>query len=151
MPRIEPCNRVDRFNARGGYLDGERPYLIACRGYYTRATLAAYGVDFIDKDDARCRFLRLFEHVTNTGCTHTDEHFYEVRTGDSKERNFRFACNRFRQQRFTGTRRTDHQDAFRDLTAEFLEAARLAQILYQFSNFLLLLRRSPQRQQGRLI
>ena len=99
------------------------------------AALAAYGVDFIDKDDARRRFLRLFEHVTNTGCTHTDEHFYEVRTGDSKERNFRFACNCFRQQRFTGTRRTDHQDAFRDLTAEFLEAARLAQILNQFSNF----------------
>ena len=99
------------------------------------AALAAYGVDFIDKDDARCRFLRLFEHVTNTGCTHTDEHFYEVRTGDSKERNFRFACNCFRQQRFTGTRRTYHQDAFRDLTAEFLEAARLTQILNQFSNF----------------
>ena len=28
------------------YLDGERPYLIACRGYYTRATLAAY--DFFE-------------------------------------------------------------------------------------------------------
>ena len=45
MPRIEPCNRVDRFNAGVAYLDGERPYLIACRGYYTRATLAAY--DFL--------------------------------------------------------------------------------------------------------
>ena len=30
----------------GAYLDGERPYLIACRGYYTRATLAAY--DFFE-------------------------------------------------------------------------------------------------------
>ncbi len=28
------------------YLDGERPYLIVCRGYYTRATLVAY--DFFD-------------------------------------------------------------------------------------------------------
>jgi len=46
MPRIEPCNRVDRFNAGVAYLDGERPYLIACRGYYTRATLAAY--DFFE-------------------------------------------------------------------------------------------------------
>mgnify|MGYP000090328669 FL=1 len=25
MPRIEPCNRVDRFNAGVAYLDGERP------------------------------------------------------------------------------------------------------------------------------
>lgn len=46
MPRIEPCNRVDRFNAGVAYLDGRRPYLIACRGYYTRATLLAY--DFFD-------------------------------------------------------------------------------------------------------
>lgn len=46
MARIEPCNRVDRFNAGVAYLDGERPYLIACRGYYTRATLVAY--DFFE-------------------------------------------------------------------------------------------------------
>lgn len=36
MPRIEPCNRVDRFLSGVAYLDGERPYLIVCRGYYTR-------------------------------------------------------------------------------------------------------------------
>ena len=41
-PRIEPCNRVDRFLACVAYLDGERPYLIEARGYYTRATVAAY-------------------------------------------------------------------------------------------------------------
>lgn len=41
-PRIEPCNRVDRFNSGVAYLDGERPYLIVCRGYYTRATIVAY-------------------------------------------------------------------------------------------------------------
>jgi hypothetical protein len=46
MPRIEPCNRVDRFQAGVAYLDGKRPYLIVCRGYYTRTTLAAY--DFFD-------------------------------------------------------------------------------------------------------
>jgi len=41
-PRIEPCNRVDRFLAGVAYLDGERPYLIVCRGYYTRACVVAY-------------------------------------------------------------------------------------------------------------
>ncbi len=40
--RIEPGNRVDRFLSGVGYLDGEHPYLIVCRGYYTRATITAY-------------------------------------------------------------------------------------------------------------
>lgn len=42
MPRIEPCNRVDRFLSGVAYLDGENPYLIICRGYYTRAAITAY-------------------------------------------------------------------------------------------------------------
>lgn len=46
FPRIEPCNRVDRFLSGVGYLDGERPYLIICRGYYTRTTIVAY--DFFE-------------------------------------------------------------------------------------------------------
>ena len=45
LARIEPCNRVDRFLSGVAYLDGERPYLIICRGYYTRATIVAY--DFL--------------------------------------------------------------------------------------------------------
>ena len=45
--RIEPCNRVDRFLSGVAYLDGERPYLIICRGYYTRATITAY--DFFER------------------------------------------------------------------------------------------------------
>ena len=44
--RVEPCNRVDRFLAGVAYLDGKRPYLLMCRGYYTRTTLAAY--DFFE-------------------------------------------------------------------------------------------------------
>lgn len=42
MSRIEPCNRVDRFLSGVAYLDGENPYLIICRGYYTRAAITAY-------------------------------------------------------------------------------------------------------------
>ena len=38
-------NRCDRFLAAVGYLDGERPSVIMCRGYYTRAFLAAYDWD----------------------------------------------------------------------------------------------------------
>ncbi len=46
LKRIEPCNRVDRFLSGVAYLDGERPYLIICRGYYTRTTVVAY--DFFE-------------------------------------------------------------------------------------------------------
>lgn len=35
-------NRSDRFLACVAYLDGERPSLVMCRGYYTRAVLAAW-------------------------------------------------------------------------------------------------------------
>lgn len=35
-------NRADRFLACIAYLDGERPSLVFCRGYYTRAVLAAW-------------------------------------------------------------------------------------------------------------
>lgn len=35
-------NRVDRFLATVAYLDGKHPSVVMCRGYYTRATLAAY-------------------------------------------------------------------------------------------------------------
>lgn len=45
LKRIEPCNRVDRFLAGVAYLDGKRPSLVMCRGYYTRTTLAAYNFD----------------------------------------------------------------------------------------------------------
>ncbi|HYO23492.1 MAG TPA: rhamnogalacturonan lyase [Lacipirellulaceae bacterium] len=35
-------NRVDRFLACVAYLDGQRPSLVMCRGYYTRCVLAAF-------------------------------------------------------------------------------------------------------------
>ncbi|MGY1452480.1 rhamnogalacturonan lyase family protein [Streptomyces sp. SS8] len=44
-------NRVDRFLAGTAYLDGTRPSLIMARGYYTRATIAAW--DFRDGRLAR--------------------------------------------------------------------------------------------------
>jgi hypothetical protein len=45
LARIEPGNRVDRFLAGVGYLDGRTPAAIFARGYYTRTTLVAYHWD----------------------------------------------------------------------------------------------------------
>ncbi|HEY2156168.1 MAG TPA: rhamnogalacturonan lyase, partial [Isosphaeraceae bacterium] len=54
-------NRVDRFLACVAYLDGVRPSVVMCRGYYTRAVLAAWNwrggkfehVWTFDTDDAK--------------------------------------------------------------------------------------------------
>jgi hypothetical protein len=43
--RIEPGNRVDRFLAGVAYLDGQKPYAIFARGYYTRAAIVSYSWD----------------------------------------------------------------------------------------------------------
>ncbi|MET4160020.1 rhamnogalacturonan lyase [Agromyces sp. PvR057] len=45
MARIEPGNRVDRFLAGVGYLDGQHPSAVFARGYYTRSTVTAYDWD----------------------------------------------------------------------------------------------------------
>ncbi|WP_211746254.1 rhamnogalacturonan lyase [Paenibacillus sp. Marseille-Q4541] len=48
MNRIEPGNRVDRFLSGVAYLDGEQPYAVFARGYYTRTTLISYSWDGTD-------------------------------------------------------------------------------------------------------
>lgn len=45
MARIEPGNRVDRFLGTVAYLDGNKPYAVFARGYYTRSTLVSYSWD----------------------------------------------------------------------------------------------------------
>jgi len=43
-------NRVDRFLSAVAYLDGNTPYAVFCRGYYTRATMTAYCLVDTDQD-----------------------------------------------------------------------------------------------------
>lgn len=45
MSRIEPGNRVDRFLAGVGYLDGQHPSAVFARGYYTRSTVTTFDWD----------------------------------------------------------------------------------------------------------
>ncbi|MFL6556063.1 MAG: rhamnogalacturonan lyase, partial [Bacillus sp. (in: firmicutes)] len=45
MARIEPGNRVDRFLSSVAYLDGEKPFAVFGRGYYTRTNLVTYSWD----------------------------------------------------------------------------------------------------------
>ena len=91
------------------------------------AARASHRVDFVDEDDAGCRFLGLFEHVAHPACTDTHEHFDEIRTRDGKEGHARLARNCTREQGFTGAGRADQQRAFGDLAAKAAEFLRITQ------------------------
>ena len=81
----------------------------------TRAAMPSDRVDFIDEDDARRVLFALLEQIAHAAGADADKHLDEVRTGNRKERNVRFAGDRPRQQRLAGSRRSDHQHAFRDM------------------------------------
>jgi len=98
--------------------------------------MAADRIDFVDEDDARGIFLRLFEHVPDAACAHTDKHFDKVRTGDGEKGHACFARNRARQERLAGTGRTDQQRALGDLAAELGKATG---VLQKFDNLFQLL------------
>ncbi len=103
----------------------------------TGATLAADSIDLIDKDDAGRGFLGLLEHVTYPGGAHTHEHLDEIGTGNGKERHLGFTGNGLGQQSLTGTGRTYQQYASRDLATQFLEFARVAQVVDQLLDLFL--------------
>ncbi len=110
----------------------QRLFAFVVTAAQTRAAVPTDCVDLVDEDDARRLLLRLLEHVAHARRTDADEHLDEVGTGNGEERYFCFAGDRFREQRLTGTRRTDHQNAARNPPAEFLELARVAQKVDEF-------------------
>ena len=92
------------------------------------AAMAADGVDFVDEDDARRRFLGLVEHVADAAGADADEHLDEVRAGDGEERHARLAGDGAGEQGLAGAGRADQQRALGDLAAEPRELARVLQI-----------------------
>ena len=103
----------------------------------TGTTVTANRIDLVDKDDAGGGLLGLFEHVTHTGGTDTDEHLHEIRARDGKERHLGLAGNGSGEQGLTGTRRADHQHTTGDLTAKLLKLAGITQELNQFDHVIL--------------
>ncbi len=102
-----------------------------------RAAMAADRVDLVDEDDARRMLLGLLEHVAHARGADADEHLDEVGTGDGEERHLRLAGDGARQQGLAGTGRAHHQHAARNLAAELLELARVAQELDHLGDLLL--------------
>ena len=93
------------------------------------AAMAADRVDFVDEDDAGRVLLGLLEHVAHAAGADADEHLDEVGARNGEERHIGFARDRARDQRLAGAGRADQQHAARNLAAEPLEFAGIAQEL----------------------
>ena len=73
----ERANRSDRFLACVAYLDGKKPSVVMCRGYYTRAVLAAF--DWDGKDLTQ----RWVFDSDNEGCEdYAGQGSHSLRVGD---------------------------------------------------------------------
>src|SRR5258708_34932785 len=83
--------------------------------------MAADRVDLVDENDARCMLFALLEQVAHAARPDADEHLDEVRARDAEERHPGLARDGPRQERFSGARRTNQEDALRDAAAEALE------------------------------
>src|SRR5260370_33790102 len=103
----------------------------------TGPAMPADRIDFIDEYDARSVLLRLLEHVADARGAHADEHFDEIRAGDGDKWHLRLAGDGARQQRLAGSGGADHEHAFRDLAAKFLELAGIFHEIDDFYDFLL--------------
>src|ERR1700738_2082636 len=91
--------------------------------------MATDRVDLVDEDNAGGILLALLKQVPDPAGSDANKHLNEVRTGNGKERNIRFAGYRSRQQRLAGSWRSNQQHALGDTSAELLELLRLAQEL----------------------
>jgi rhamnogalacturonan endolyase len=70
-------NRVDRFLACVAYLDGQRPSVVACRGYYARTTL--WALDFRDGKLAQRWF---FDSDIGGDSAYAGQGCHSIRAGD---------------------------------------------------------------------
>ena len=101
----------------------------------TGTTLTTDRINLINKDDARCVFLGLLEHIAHTASTDADKHFHEIGTGNTEEWHLCFAGNRFGQQGFTGTGATGQQNTTRHTSAQALIAVGGFQVINDFLHF----------------
>ncbi len=70
-------NRVDRFLACVAYLDGQRPSVVPCRGYYTRTTLWA-----LDWRDGKLTERWFFDSDVGSDPTYAGQGCHSIREGD---------------------------------------------------------------------
>ena len=106
------------------------------------ASLTSNRIDLVDKNDARCVFLCLFEQVSDSGRTYTYEHFHEVRTAYRKERHSCFSGCRSGDIGLTCSRRAYEQYTLRYPCTQIVVFGRMLQEVYYFFKFFLFLLKS---------
>ena len=83
----------------------------------TAASLAAHGVDLVDKDDGGGGLFGLLKQVADTARAHAHIQLHEVRAGDGEELHAGLARHGLGQQGLAGARRAHQQDALGDAGA----------------------------------
>ena len=101
------------------------------------ATVTTDRINLVDEYNAGCLLFCLLKHIANTGCTHTDKHFYKVGTGNREKGYFCLAGNGFGQKRLTCPRWTHHQHAFGDTPTKALEFTWITEEFHQFTDIFL--------------
>src|ERR1700722_14408852 len=93
-------------------------------------------IDFVDENNARCGFLSLLKHVTDSRGTHPNKHLDKIRSANTEERDVCFAGDCPGKKRLACSRRSHHQDAFRNTATECLEFLRILQEIDDLLDFL---------------
>ena len=86
--------------------------------------LAAYGINFIDEDQAGAVLLGALKQVANAAGAHAHKHLHKFRTGEGEEGHARLAGNGLGQQGFAGAGGAHQQHSLGDLGANGGEALR---------------------------
>ena len=136
----DPLIRLKAVHLNKDLIEGLFPFIVSAPK--TGSSLTAYGVDFIDEDNAGLVAFRHVKQVTHTRSTDADVHFHEVGTADREEGNPRLPCNGLRKQRFTRSGRPYKQNALRDLCPKIGKLLRAFEELDNLFQFLFLFLRS---------
>ena len=113
----------------------ERLFTLVIATAQARAALAAYGVNFVNKDDARRVLFGVVKHVAHARCAYANEHFHKVGAGDAEKRHLGLASNRLGEQGFAGSGGAHQQQTTRNAATEFLEFAGVFQEVDDFFDF----------------
>ncbi len=98
----------------------------------SRTSLATDGVNFIDEDDRRRRFLGLLEQIADATRPHANEHLDELRAAHGKKGHPRLASNSPRQEGLARPGRPVEQHALWDTATEPLESIGILEIIDDF-------------------
>ena len=115
------------------------------------AAVTSNCVNFIDKYDGRSHLLGLVKQVADAACADADKHLHKVTAADGEEGYACFARNSFGQQGFTGSGRSNEQNALGYPGAQFRIVPGILQEVHHLLEFFLLFIRAGHVCKGNLV